>query len=483
MKIIFVQLCWIEGLGRFARLAKKRSALPNLGIYYLASVAEKRGHEVEIVDADIDNLTVDDIAKYILQNRFDIVGITATSMIFHNAVRLAKLLKENRSKTKILIGGVHLNIYKKEAFYDCFDYGFFGESEYTFGNFLEIIENGVNDFDSMRGFIYRKDGEVIETPQAQSIMDLDALDFPAMHLMKRDRYVLTFARKYRPKRVMPIVPTRGCPFKCTFCCEPFLQNTIRYRIPENVVDEIEKWNKELGASHFWFMESNMTLKRDRIEGICREIIKRNLKITFEGSTKADLVDRSLLQLMKSAGLIRISYGLESGNPEILKLTRKGVKHEDVTNAVKLSDGLGIETNVSAMIGLPGETKDTINQTIDFIKNTPQILYTAVSIVNPYYGTELHEWALEGRHGLHLLENDYSKYSRYESSPVKVNDLGPEDLVRIQKIALLKIHFTPKRILAAIKMMGFLEMVKIFTNFITVLLKGILKKEKEQRESL
>lgn len=408
-----------------------------------------------------------------MQNKFDIVGITATTPIFHKAVHLAKLLKENKCNAKILIGGVHFNIFKKEVFCDCFDYGFFGESEYTFEQFLEIVENGGNNFDSMKGFVYRKNGQIVETEPAEPIKDLDALDFPAMHLLKLDRYAVTFARKYKPKKVLSILPSRGCPFKCAFCCEPLLNNRFRYRSPENVVAEIEKWNKELGISHFWLSDTTLTLNRNRVEGICHEILKRNLKITFEGSTRANLVDKSLLQLMKSAGLIRISYGLESGDPEILKIIRKEIDPEDVAKAVELSDRLGIETFVSAMIGLPGETKASVERTINFIKDMPQILYTTLGIANPYPGSEMYDWSLEGKYGFHLVEKDYSKYSRYGFSPVRVNDLSQEELVRLQKIGLLKIHFTPKRMLAAVKMLGFLESTIIFTNLVSCFLGRLL----------
>lgn len=476
MKIIFVHPNWTERLGKFARLAQKRSPYPNLGILYLASIAEKKGHKVEIIDGDVENLTTPDIVEYLLKNKFDIVGITATTPIFHKAVRLAESLKENKYNAKILIGGVHFNIFKKKIFYDCFDYGFFGESEYTFGQFLDIIENGSNNFDDMKGFVYRKNGQIIETLPAESIKDLDALDFPAMHLLKLDRYILTFGRKYRPKRALSILPSRGCPFKCVFCCEPLLNNVFRYRSPKNVVDEIEKRHKELQVSHFCFSDTSMTLNRNRIEGICHEIIERNLKITFEGSTRANLVDESLLKLMKSAGLIRISFGLESGDPEVLRIIRKGVSLEDVSKALEIADKLGIEIWVSAIIGLPGDTRESVNRTINFIKNRPQILYSTLGIANPYPGSEMYEWSLEGKYGFRLLINHASKYSRYDFSPVTVNDLSPEELVRLQKIGLLKIHFTPKRILAAIRITGFFEITKLFMNLlIIVFLKELLRK--------
>lgn len=476
MNILFVSPTWTDDLGVFSRLGKKRNSQPPLGILYLAAVAEKRGHIVRIIDADAEGYTIHSLIDEICKKNFDLVGITATSPIFHKAVNLAKELKAKGFRTPILIGGEHLNIFKEEAFFDCFDYGFFGESDHTFDKFLSIIESNGKDFSSMKGFIYREKGQVIATSPASRTKNLDELSFPAMHLLQHKRYIMTFA-KFKPRPYLPIMATRGCPFKCAFCSEPLTNPYVRFRSPENIVDEIEKWAKEIGITHFFFMDSNLTLKRSQIEGVCHEILRRNLKITFEGWTRANLVDKDILTLMKKTGLIRMSYGIESGDPAVLKIIRKEVSLEDMLNAFKMTDESGIEPACSVMLGLPGDTKASVEQTISFVRNIPQILYSNFSIANPYPGTEMYNWALTGKHGLRLLIDDFSGYRRYDSSPVAVNDLSPKDLVRLQKIGLLKIHFTPKRMLAAIKMVGFFEVAPLFVNFITVAFRSLFSKGK------
>ncbi|MFH0753223.1 MAG: radical SAM protein [Candidatus Omnitrophota bacterium] len=482
MKIAFVHPNWIDGLGAFSKIAKKRSPAPNMGTLYLAAIAEHLGHQVRMFDCDVDDLSVQNVAFLLAKEGYEIVGITATSPIFHKAEELARLLKESGCKIKVLIGGTHINIFKKDVFSDCFDYGFFGESERNFEQFLKILERGDLDFSTMKGFIYRDHGQVVQTVAGEMITDLDSLPFPAVHLLNLDHYISTFGRKYKPKRVISIVPTRGCPFKCVFCSEARLNNKLRCRSPKNVVDEMEHWHKTLGVSHFWFAESNITLVRERIEGICHEIIRRKLNITFEGATRADLVDEKLFRLMKSAGLIRISYGLETGSPRIMKIIRKEESLEDIRRAIQLSDSLDIETNVSAMIGLPGDTRESVNETINFIRDTPGILYTTFGIANPYPGSEMYDWALVGKHGFQLIEKEYSQYSRYERSPVKVNDLGPEDLLRLQRIGLLKIHLKPRRMIAAIRMIGFVEIAGLFFNMVGFVIRekvfsGIVRKSR------
>jgi anaerobic magnesium-protoporphyrin IX monomethyl ester cyclase len=475
MNILFVSPTWTDDLGIFANLAKKRNSQPPLGILYLAGIAEKRGHTVRIIDADVEANTGESLADNILANQYDLLGITVTSPIFHKAVELSKRLKSKGFNAPIVIGGEHLNIFKQDAFLPCFDYAFYGESDRTFEQFLGLLEHGSRDFTRMRGFIYRNEGQVIQTEPTEQITNLDQLNFPAMHLLKHDKYVMSFA-KFSRRRYLPIMATRGCPFKCVFCSEPLTNPQVRFRSPENIVDEMERWSKEIGITHFFFMDSNLTLKRSQTEGLCNEILRRNLKITFEGWTRANLVDEEILTLLKKAGLIRISYGIESGDPEVLRIIKKEVSHEDMLNAFRITDALGIEPACSLMLGLPGDTRASVERSIEFVRSIPQILYSNFSIANPYPGTEMYKWALAGTHGIRLLIDDYSQFRRYDSSPTAVNDLSKEDLVRLQKIGLFRIHFTPRRMLAAVKMVGLLEIVPLFINFICAVVQSALSKK-------
>lgn len=481
MRIILITPTWTDDLGIFSRIAKKRNSQPPLGILYLATAAEQLGHTVRAVDADVEDHTIDSLEKEIIEGEYDLVGISATSPIFHKAVTLAQRLKDRQCRAPVVIGGEHLNIFRKDAFHDAFDYAFYGESDFTFAAFLKIIAEGSRDFSSMRGFIYRKEGEVIETPPAERINDLDRLPFPAMHVLKFDRYVMTFA-KFKQRRYLPILMTRGCPFKCAFCSEPLTNPHVRFRSAANVVDEMEKWASELGITHFFFMDSNLTLKRALAEGLCHEILRRNLKITFEGWTRANLVDKPLLALLKSAGLIRMSYGIESGDPEILKIIHKEVSQDDMRKAFAITDELGIEPACSVMLGLPGETRESVNRTIAFVRSIPQIRYANFSIANPYPGTEIYGWAQTGKHGMHLEISDFSQYRRYDYSPISVNDLTQKDLVRLQKIGLLQMHLSPRRIWAAIGMLGLGQLIPVAVSLIGALLASPFRRRPAEQAS-
>lgn len=430
---------------------------------------------MRVIDSDVENFTMAALVDEIISNHYDLVGITATSPIFHKALALAKGIKEKDAKIPLLIGGEHINIFKEKAFFDSFDFAFYGESDYSFQEFLDCYENGSGDYDKITGLIFRKNGKVIVNGPRTRIANLDELMFPSMHLLKRDVYIMTFA-KYKKREYLPIMATRGCPFKCVFCSEPLTNPQVRYRSAENIVDEMERWNKKIKISHFFFMDSNITLNRKQIEGVCNEIINRNLKVTWEGWTRANLVDKDILELMKKAGMIRISYGIESGDPRVLKIIRKEVALEDMLNAFKITEETGIEPACSVMLGLPGDTRDSVMRTINFVKSIPQVRYSNFSIANPYPGTEMYSWALEGKHGMRILIKDFSEYKRYDDSPVSVNDLTRDDLVKLQKIGLLKIHLAPKRILAAIRMIGFWQLLPLVLSFIEAALKPQINKK-------
>jgi radical SAM superfamily enzyme YgiQ (UPF0313 family) len=256
---------------------------------------------------------------------------------------------------------------------------------------------------------------------------------------------------------------------------------VRFRSGKNIVDEMERNQKEFGITHFTFVDSNITLNKKQILEICDKIIKRKLNITWEGWTRANLITEELLMQMKSAGFVRMSIGIESANPEILKIIKKEVSHEDIKHAFKLCKKAGIETTCSVMLGLPGETKQTVYETINFVRSIPEIMFSNFSIANPYPGTEMLEMAKRGEFGMKLVEPDYTKWARYDMSPIMVNDLSPEDIVYLQKFGLVKIHLTLPRILFCLRLINFRTLLGVFLNSIFQIMRHFLKKSISKKQ--
>lgn len=481
MKILLAMPTWTDDLGGFGRIGRTRNPQVPLGLLYLATLAEQQGHQVEFIDCDVERVSINELARRAAEGNFDLVGLTATSPIFHKAVKSAEAIKARAPHIKIMIGGDHVNILKRNVMYDVFDFASMGESEETWPEFLTRLDSGATDFADVDGLIWRRpNGDIVQNKPRQLYPDLDKLPLPAIHLTKIDLYRMTFALP-RNRKIGPyvsIMMSRGCPFKCAFCSESsdvkydgFVAK-MRYRSAKNIVDEIEAHFRNHKIRHFFFMDSNISLKRKHTVEICNEIIARKLPITFEGWTRANLIDEELMALLVEAGLVRMSCGVESGDTRILEIIKKQVPQEAVRDFFRLCGKYGVEPMCSAMLGNPGDTRESVQNTIRFLDSIPELLYTNFSIANPYPGTEMLAWARQGKHGLRLRYDDLSKYTRYDDSPIEVNDLSAQDLVRYQALGLIKIHLKPRRFIAAIRMLGLSSLIPVFIKMVIKVIKNV-----------
>jgi radical SAM superfamily enzyme YgiQ (UPF0313 family) len=464
MKILFLVPSWTDDFGILSRLAHLKYSQPPLGPLYLAGLARDAGHEVRFHDGDAEGFRPEELAPQMVAEGYDLVALSATSPVVHKALHFARLFKALSPATPIVLGGEHCNIFKDQALAPELDYVFHGEVAHNFIEFLTALQ-GNRDVSGIRGLCYWNNGIPVLNPALEAPNDLDHLPFPAMDILNLDNYQMYFAR-YPKRRFLPMLASMGCPFQCVFCSEPLTSPKLRFRSPRNIFDEMKKWSTELGVHHFAFVDSNLTLNRKQILELCDLIIDSGLPLTFEGWTRANLVTRDLLVTMRKAGLIRLSFGIESGDPEVLDLIQKRVSLDEMLTAFRWCGEIGIEPMCSVMLGLPGESRASILRTIRFVRGIPELLYTNFSIANPYPGTVLLEWAREGKHGLRLLSEDLSQFARYEKLPtMAVNELQPADLLRLQKFGLVWIHFTPKRMWYIWRKIGFSMAFLLFVNLL------------------
>ncbi|HOW97516.1 MAG TPA: radical SAM protein [Kiritimatiellia bacterium] len=440
MNISLVYPQWTEEYGQIAHFAKKAGKWPPLNLAYLAAIAEAAGHRVRITDAEAEALPMETTVDRVLAEKPDLVGVTATTPFYHIACDLAAQIRK-RSAAPIAIGGPHVTVLREAAFPREMDFAFIGEADRTWPAFLERFADG-RDPGDVPGLLYRQDGKVRYTGPALPVEDLNALPVPARHLLKADRYFLGTLEG--AKRFTSIMTVRGCPYRCIFCSTKVFGRDTRRRDPPLVLDEIRDCVERFGIEHFMFMDDTLTLHREHIRAICRLLIEARLNITFEGSTRANLVDEETVRLMRKAGLIRLSFGLESVDPGIRKTMRKQVPLESYIQANRLTRKHGIETLNSCMIGLPGETRETIRATLRFLRESREIEQANISIAVPYPGTELYEMARRGEMGLRLETEDFSQYRRYNAAVMTVGDLSPADLVEIQNEAFASIYLAPWR---------------------------------------
>ena len=451
MKLQLIFQPWCETFGVFKGVAKKASSFPPLGLCYIAAIAEKSAWEVQIIDAELEGLSYEDIFARISAFQPDLIGLTATTPFFHSVVQISKAIKE-RYQIPIAIGGPHASLMKERAFMDLFDYLFVGESENILPEFFARFASK-KSLDGLLGVMYRdQNGKVVFHGEASRVQNLDEIPWPARHLIPQDKYFI--GTLHGLQNYTSFFISRGCPFDCVFCANKLYGKAVRRRSIPEVLRELLHIVNDLKIKHIYFLDDTLTLDRNYIMELCKGIKEKGLKFTFEGSTRANLWDEEMVRLLQECGLIRISFGLETVDLRVRKIIKKTVPIESYFAANRLNNRLKIETINSVMLGLPGDTRESIESTVDFLCKARDIQHATYSIAMPYPGTEMWDMARQNQHGLKLLTEDFSQYQRYGYAVMQVGDLAPDELVALQKQGLMRIYSCWWRVWPMIKRHGF-----------------------------
>ena len=459
MKILFIFPKWTSSYGLFGHFARRSSTWQPLNLALMAAVAQRAGHTAKIIDAQAENLSNPQIIKIVKEYRPDLIGMTGTTPFYHLSVALAWEIKA-AFYVPICIGGPHITIMQEKAFDQCFDYAFLGEAEETFERFLMWLDFPIV-FPLYKGIMYRHKGEVINTGLADPIAGLDSLPTPARHLLPMHKYKIGTPRG--TKKFATIMTTRGCPFECVFCNTSLTGHNVRRRSIPNVIKEIMGIIRDFNITHFIFIDDTFTLTRAYALELCYRL--KSLNITFSCSTRADLVNPYLIKLMAEAGLIRISFGLETVDEVIRRNIKKTVPLEAYKTANRLTNEFGIETLNSLMIGLPGETKQTYEKTMKFLDESKEIKQANLAIAVPYPGTELYKMAQAGDYGLRILTHDFSQYRRYNSAVMESDTLSSQDLLSLQNEGFIRIYSKPWRWLPMLRKNGIIGLLLMLVRLI------------------
>ncbi|MDP2946563.1 MAG: radical SAM protein, partial [Nanoarchaeota archaeon] len=372
-------------------------------------------HQVEIFDAHTYGLNASQTAEKILAKKPDVVGVHAITDNRFKAIALFKELKKRNKNIVILTGGPHFSLTAKNALEMVpeIDYILKGEAEKPIIKFLDTLENKGN-LTEVPGLVFRNDsGEIYENPVINLIENLDELPMPAWHLFDMKEYDKPIdGTKIRSIGVMS---ARGCPNVCVYCANA--RSGLRLMTPKKFVDEVEFLQKEYGFRGFDFWDDTLTMVNEHAIAICEEILRRKLDIVWYARARVNTVNEDLLKLMRKAGCIRISYGVESGSPRILKVIRKNITIDQVKEAVSLSSKAGMAVVENFMVNLPDETIDDLKQTIEVMKWLGQVKdsYPSYGFTVIYPGTELEFMAKERR----IMPKDFSWNSPYQSPKYKV----------------------------------------------------------------
>jgi anaerobic magnesium-protoporphyrin IX monomethyl ester cyclase len=472
MKIVLIYPRWSDAQDKHITVfSKKQGHYPPLGLAVLASIAEQQGHTVYIIDGEVEDFSTETTVRLTEKLKPDMIGITASTPFFHIAVNIAKKLKQKRS-APILIGGSHITLMREEAFEDCFDYGFIGESELSFAEFLQKYPHvskvkGILRWRKIKGkcaTCYR----AVYNGDARAIQNLDWIPAPAYHLLPMGKYLMGTLEGTKP--FFTVQTQRGCPFKCVFCNVELNTKQVRRFSPGYVVSQIQHIQRHYGISHFHLIDDTFTLNRKHATDICFEIVDQNIHITFEIGTRANLLDESIVNTLHMAGCIRIGFGLETVDENIRVVIKKEIPLQAYIDANRWCNKYNIETQNACMIGLPGETRDTIKKTMSFLRDTHEIRQANVAIAVPYPGTELYKMAIKEEHGLELLIDDFRKFQRYNNAVMKVGDLFPSDLIELQNDCFGSVYFPYWRWYSMLRKTGIRGFLLTWKRIIRSLLK-------------
>jgi radical SAM superfamily enzyme YgiQ (UPF0313 family) len=373
---------------------------PPLGLACLAAYLEKAGIDVEIIDAYAENLDPDKFRRELINRRKpDIIGFTSTTSIIHTAYMYSRIARDIFPDRQIVFGGVHATALPEEVLSQKHvDYVVRGEGEQTF---LELV-GGVAP-EKINGLSYRKGTQMHHNPDREFI-DLELLPMPAYHLLPMHKYRLALgAAKRRPATSMMIA--RGCPNRCSFCYGDMFGRKIRRKSLDQVLEEIKFLQSRFHIREISFYDDTFTYDKKFIVQLCEQFIRDGIDLSWSCFSRVDFIDRSVLKLMKAAGCHQLMYGLESADESILKELNKNQTIQNFTRAVEVTKEENIDVRVAFMIGNPGETRESIDKTIDYvIRISPDMV--VANITTPYPGTALYNWAK--KEGV-LLTEDWTKY--------------------------------------------------------------------------
>lgn len=424
--------------------------LPHLGLGYLAACLSRAGHEVKVIDLVAEGIGLQEFARRVEQEGADIVAVTSTTCEIDNAHEICRQTKEINSKIITMVGGAHTTALPVETLenFSAFDMAFVAEGEHKVVEVVRRIQDG-KQLNGLKGVAYRDNGALVCDASPSYINDLDKLPFPDWSKFNLRRYY-GFSGVFQKELELPIITGRGCPYSCVFC-QQAMGKKMRFRSVESVIDETE-YDLSLGARALYFCDDTFSLNSERLIAMCEIMQKRGLhtRLHWSCDTRVNKVNEEMLRAMKAAGCWMVSFGAESGNDEILKHSKKGIKVEDTEKAFALARKVGLKTFMLLVFGLPFETEETIQDTMDMmLRINPD--YVSIGILVPFPGTEALAMAKNRYAGLRLVSEDWKNFGKHMGEALELEKIPQRRLKYLQSAAYARFYLRPTRIINLVEL--------------------------------
>jgi anaerobic magnesium-protoporphyrin IX monomethyl ester cyclase len=410
-----------------------------LGIFSLASYLRKNGYLVAVTDAEALKLTEEQIVNEIKAHSPDFIGISSTTVAFHRALAVAKIIKGQFPDTPVILGGPHVTSNAEHAMsFEAFDYGVLGEGEITALELLNRLSNG-RTVHEVPGIAYRdQNGNVKRTVKREYIKALDMLPIPAYDLIPDIKLYTPPPSNYKTLPVVNVITSRGCPNECTFCDRNVFGRRYRERSAENVFREIKYLWDNYHIREIAFVDDTFLINKKRIYRLFELLKDAGMHFPWTCMARINNVDYEFLRFLKSNGCWNIAFGIESGDETILKVIKKNISLQAVKDVIAWCSKLKIKTKGFFIVGHPLETIETIDKTISFACRL-KLDTVVVTINTPIPGSQ--QYAESAAYGA-LDESDWSKFNYWR--PVFVPEgLSEEVLLSKQKEFYMRFYLRPR----------------------------------------
>ncbi|MEN6458360.1 MAG: radical SAM protein [Thermoguttaceae bacterium] len=409
---------------------------PPISLATLAAIAKKHG-PVCLVDGNVEKLTLEDVIRDVREQAADLIVVNTGFPSIDGDMRVAKAIKEAVPQAKVAAFGVYFTMLEREGFenYPFLDFAMLGEPEDTLDELLAAMATAKTDYSEIRGLAWRSAGAVTINAPRPLIEDLDRLPIPDRSLLKNDRYRLP-----HNNRTFTLIPSgRGCPYPCVYCIvNAYYGRKARKRSVDGIIREVQECVDKYGIEEFLFWEEVFTLDRDYVLDVCHAIEAAGLKIRWAATTRVTSVEEELLRAMKRAGCYLLGLGCESGSQTILDNAKKRQTLDDTRRAVACCKKVGIETMGHFIFGLPGETRQTAEETMRFMLSLG-LDYMQCYCAVPYPKTELGDLA---RANGWIRADRWSQYDFGGDSIMNTDQLTCEEVTRFRQKAFRRFYLRP-----------------------------------------
>ncbi|MEK7817569.1 MAG: radical SAM protein [Actinomycetota bacterium] len=419
-----------------------------------AAVLRNEGFEVRLVDGSVEDIDRERLSALIADYRPDLVVINTATPSIESDISVASLAKEAWPNARTLAIGIHTSALPESCFEmdEGLDMVVRGEPEYTIRDVaLALRDDG--GLEGIPGLSFRENGSVKSNQDRPFIDDLDELPFPAWDLIDTGRYRLPFSGRC----FLLVASARGCPYPCTFCAnKAYYGARLRKRSPEKVVDEMEWASREFGISDFLIWSESFTNDQDYAIATAEEISRRGLEISWVCNSRVDTVSPRLLKAIRDAGCWMIGYGIESGSQQVLDSVRKGATITDAVQAVRMAREVGLEVTGHCILGFPGETEETMRQTIEFARFL-NLDYAQFYCAVAFPGSGMYDQCRESG----WLDNFDWSYYEQNFSVLTTPQLTSEQVMQAREKAYREFYLQPRMVL---KTLGKIRSRRDLANF-------------------